>query len=137
MSIFSDTLDIRVRYAETDQMGYVYYGNYAQYLEIGRVEWLRKLGVSYKQMEDSGIMLPVVKMEIHYKTPARYDDILTVHTRLKEMPSARITFQYEIYKSSSSVMIATAVVSLVFINIKTRRPIKCPKYIFDKLKSEN
>lgn len=74
---------VRVRYAETDQMGVVYHGNYAQYFEMGRVEWLRNLGVSYRSMEESGIMLPVVSLTMNYKKPARYDDLLTVRTIFK------------------------------------------------------
>ena len=73
---------IRVRYAETDQMGYVYYGNYAQYFEVGRVEWLRSLGVSYKSLEESGIMLPVIKLEVDFIKPGKYDDLLTINTIL-------------------------------------------------------
>ena len=74
---------VRVRYAETDQMGVVYHGNYAQYFEMGRVEWLRNLGISYKWMEDNGVMLPVVSLQMNYKKPARYDDLLTVKTIFK------------------------------------------------------
>ena len=85
---------IRVRYGETDQMGYVYYGNYAQYLEVGRVEWLRNLGVSYKSLEESGIMLPVLEMKIRYFNPAKYDDLLTIETILTKVPSAKIEFDF-------------------------------------------
>ena len=134
MNHFSDELQVRVRYAETDQMGYVYYGNYAQYLEMGRVEWLRKLGVSYKSMEDSGVMLPVVRMTIHYKNPGKYDDLLTIHTVLKEVPSVKITFDYEIANEAGDRII-TAEVVLAFINMETNRPMKCPDYILEKLLS--
>jgi acyl-CoA thioester hydrolase len=75
---------VRVRYAETDQMGVVYHGNYAQYFEIGRVEWLRNLGVSYKQMEEMGVMLPVVSLTMNYKKSARYDELITVRTIFKK-----------------------------------------------------
>ena len=75
---------IRVRYAETDQMGYVYYGNYAQFFEVGRVEWLRSLGVSYKSLEDSGVMLPVINLNVQYIKPAKYDDLLTITTILSK-----------------------------------------------------
>ncbi len=132
MSLFSDKIQTRVRYAETDQMGYVYYGNYAQYLEMGRVEWLRKLGVSYKSMEASGVMLPVVSMHVHFKHPGKYDDLLTVHTRLRETPGVKITFDYEILNESNQQVI-TAEVVLAFINTKTNRPMKCPEYILNKL----
>src|SRR4029078_13147171 len=89
-------LNLRVRYSETDQMGVVYHGNYAQYFEMGRVEWLRNIGVSYKSMEDNGIMLPVVSLNMQYKKSARYDDLLTVKTIFKKLTSVRIEFDYEI-----------------------------------------
>ena len=88
---------IKVRYAETDQMGVVYHGNYAQYLEIGRLEWLSALGISYKEMEENQVMLPVVSLSINYKKPACYDDILTVTTTLVKQPKASIDFDYEIH----------------------------------------
>jgi acyl-CoA thioester hydrolase len=81
--------NVRVRYAETDQMGVVYHGNYAQYFEMGRVEWLRNLGVSYKSMEEAGIMLPVVSLTMNYKKPARYDDLLRVRTIFKNKTALR------------------------------------------------
>ncbi len=93
--IKSDEIEIRVRYGETDQMGYVYHGNYAQYLEMGRIEWLRKLGISYKKMEEEGIMLPVLSLTINFKKSAYYDDVINVKTQLQKIPSARIEFDYE------------------------------------------
>lgn len=84
---------VRVRYAETDQMGVVYHGNYAQYFEMGRVEWLRNMGVSYKWMEENGVMLPVVSLSLNFKKPARYDDLLTVKTILKSQTSVKIEFE--------------------------------------------
>src|SRR5690606_32716803 len=89
-------IEVRVRYAETDQMGVVYHANYTQYFEVGRVEWLRNQGVSYKWMEENGIMLPVVSLTMNYKKPAKYDDILTVTTILKSQSSVKIEFDYEI-----------------------------------------
>lgn len=125
-------ISFRVRYGETDQMGYVYYGNYAQYLEIGRVEWLRSLGVSYKGMEDEGIMLPVISLNVNYLKPALYDDLITVKTRLKKTPSVRIEFEYEIVNEKGEKLI-TANTVLVFMDINRKRPIKCPEYILNKL----
>ena len=89
--------EIRVRYGETDQMGFVYYGFYAQYYEIGRVELLRSLGISYKEIESSGYALPVVSMQTNYKAPALYDDLLNVRTIIKTKPLSKIIFDYEIY----------------------------------------
>lgn len=123
---------IRVRYAETDQMGVVYYGDYAQYLEQGRTEWLRELGFSYKWMEANNIHLPVVHLSIDYKYPARYDDLITVKTTLKKMPTVKIEFYYEIYNESKQLLI-TATTILVFIDSTTKRIIHAPQYLIDKL----
>ena len=90
--MFISTTQIRVRYAETDKMGYVYYGNYAQYFEVGRVEGLRDLGLSYKKMEDEGILLPVVEFQIKYLKPAYYDDLLTIKTTITLVKGALIFF---------------------------------------------
>ncbi|CAM3642283.1 thioesterase [Flavobacterium saliperosum S13] len=123
---------VRVRYAETDQMGVVYHGNYAQYFEMGRVEWLRNLGVSYKWMEENGIMLPVVSLSMNYKKPARYDDLLTVKTIFKSQTSVKIEFDYEIYNEQGELLtIGNSV--LVFVDMKTGRPILPPKYITERL----
>jgi acyl-CoA thioester hydrolase len=116
---------LRVRYAETDQMGYVYYGNYAQYYEVGRVEALRELGFSYKDMEEKGIMLPVLELNINYKKPAFYDDEITIVTTIKEIPSVRITFDYECYNSNKELL-NTGKVTLVFIDKKTNKPCQPP-----------
>lgn len=123
---------VRVRYAETDQMGVVYHGNYAQYFEMGRVEWLRNLGVSYKWMEDNGIMLPVVSLQMNYKKPARYDDLLTVKTTLKNLTSVKIEFDYEIYNEKNELL-TTAYSMLVFVDMKTGRPTVAPNYISEKV----
>lgn len=125
-------LKIRVRYSETDQMGVVYHGNYAQYFEMGRVEWLRNLGVSYKWMEENGIMLPVVSLNMNYKKPARYDDLLTVKTILKSQSSVKIEFDYEIYNEQMELLtIASSI--LVFVDMKTGRPTAPPEYVKEKL----
>lgn len=123
---------VRVRYAETDQMGVVYHGNYAQYFEMGRVEWLRNLGISYKWMEENGVMLPVVSLEINYKKPARYDDVLLVKTKLKSQTSVKIEFDYEIYNEQNQLL-TTGYSMLVFVDMKTGRPIVPPKYVSDKI----
>lgn len=124
--------NVRVRYSETDQMGVVYHGNYAQYFEMGRVEWLRNLGVSYKWMEENGIMLPVVSLNINYKKPARYDDLLTVKTIFKSQTSVKIEFDYEIYNENKELLtIASSI--LVFVDMKTSRPTLPPDYVNEKL----
>ncbi|MGZ0017917.1 acyl-CoA thioesterase [Yeosuana sp. AK3] len=125
-----DEIQIRVRYGETDQMGVVHHGNYALYLEMGRIEWLRKLGISYKKMEESGIMLPVISMSLNYKKSAYYDDVIHVKTQLKNRPTAKIEFEYEITDEQGEI-IATALVVLAFMDVKTKRPVRAPKYILD------
>ncbi|MDT0607254.1 acyl-CoA thioesterase [Croceitalea rosinachiae] len=122
----------RIRYGETDQMGVVYHGNYAQYLEIGRVEWLRNLDLTYKSMEDNGIILPVIHLQIDYKKSAIYDDLITVETYLKRTPLVKIEFDYKIYNESRELL-AEANTILAFIDKGTNKPIKCPNYILEKL----
>ena len=132
--MYINKFDFRVRYGETDQMGYVYHGNYAQYIEMGRLEWLRALGISYKEMEENGIMLPVYALNIRFIKSAFYDDVLTITTTLKEVPSVRIIFTYEIHNKKGD-LITTAETTLVFINMKTGRPIKCPDSLLNKITS--
>ena len=124
---------VRVRYAETDQMGVVYHGNYAQYFEMGRVEWLRNLGISYKWMEENGVMLPVVSLQMNYKKPARYDDLLRVKTILKSQTSVKIEFDYEIYNEQNDLL-TTGYSMLVFVDMKTGRPMVPPSYVTEKIK---
>ena len=125
---------VRVRYAETDQMGVVYHGNYAQYFEMGRVEWLRNMGVSYKWMEENGVMLPVVSLSMNFKKPARYDDLLTVKTILKSQTSVKIEFDYEIYNENGELL-TTGYSMLVFVDRNTGRPILPPDYVSEKIKA--
>ena len=128
---FNHTIQLRVRYGETDQMGYCYYGNYAQYFEVGRVETLRSLGLSYKQLENEGFMLPVSEFSVKYKSPAFYDDLLFIETTITETKGARVYFTYTI-KNESNVTIATATTTLVFVAKETMRP-TTPPSIFTKL----
>lgn len=130
--MFTNKIKFRVRYGETDQMGIVYHGNYAQYLEMGRIEWLRNLGISYKKMEEEGIMLPVISLSLNYKKSALYDDVIQVTTNLKKMPSAKIEFDYVIENEEGEIL-TLGETTLAFIDIETNRPIRCPKYILDKL----
>jgi len=121
-------INLRVRYAETDQMGVVYHGNYAQYFEMGRVEWLRNKGVSYKELEEGGIMLPVVSLSMNYKKPARYDEELTVVTKLKFLGGVKIEFDYEILNERGELL-TTAHTVLVFVDMRTKRPVPVPEYL--------
>jgi len=124
--------NIRVRYGETDQMGYVYYGNYAQFFEVGRVEWLRALGVSYKSLEESGIMLPVINLNINYMKPAKYDDLLTITTIMTKKPLVKIEFDFEVHNENNDLL-TTGFTSLVFMDMKKNKPIKAPKYLLDQI----
>lgn len=124
---------LRVRYGETDRMGYAYYGNYAMYYEVGRVEALRKTGFSYKDMEDRGILLPVVDFAIQYKKPAFYDDEITVVTMIREMPSVRFTFHYECYNAKKELL-NTGHVTLVFIDKEKNKPCSPPEWFLTEFK---
>jgi acyl-CoA thioester hydrolase len=131
--MYVSTTQARVRYAETDQMGVVYYGNYAQYFEIGRVESLRQLGYSYKEMEKEGVILPVVEMHIKYLRSAVYDDLLTIKTTLQELPhDHRITFLQEVFNEAGKLL-ASGHVVLYFLDNITRRRTIMPKALKDKL----
>ncbi|MBT8255906.1 MAG: acyl-CoA thioesterase [Bacteroidia bacterium] len=123
---------LRVRYGETDQMGVVYYGNYAQYLEQGRTEWLRELGFSYKWMEENDVLLPVTQLHIDFKNPARYDDEIKVITMLRKIPTFKIEFDYEIYNQEDQLLVLAST-TLVFINSKTNKLMKAPDYLLEKL----
>lgn len=123
---------VRVRYSETDQMGYCYYGNYAAFFEVGRVETLRAAGMSYRELEESGVMLPVSTYNVKYKSPARYDDLLIIETTISEISGARITFEYTI--TCEDRIIATANTTLVFVSKDTMRPIAPPKAFIDIIK---
>ncbi len=123
---------VKVRYAETDQMGVVHHGNYAQYLEMARIDWLGQFGISYKKIEKEGIMLPVYSMQFKFIKPATFDDILKIETRLKKIPQVKIEFDYSIYNQEQEI-ITTASTVLVFMDAVTRRPVKCPGFILEKL----
>ncbi len=125
---------LRVRYGETDQMGVVYYGAYAEYLEQGRTEWLRELGFSYKWMEENNILLPVTQLHINYKLPARYDDVITITTELRKLPSVKIEFDYQIHNEENALLV-TANTTLVFVDATTRKLRKAPDYLLEKLSS--
>lgn len=124
----------RIRYGETDQMGYLYYGNYALLFEIGRVEAIRSMGTTYKHMEDEmGVMMPVIAMECRYLAPAKYDELITIRTILKELPTKIIEFHHEILSEERKV-IHKGMVKLFFIDMKTKKRVSTPSLITDKIK---
>jgi len=132
--MFTHDTQIRIRYSETDQMGYCYYGNYAQFFEIGRVETLRALGVSYKELEEKGIMLPVLSYEVKFIKPAFYDDLVTIKTIIRTIPRARIDFEYELY-NENNLLLTTAHTTLVFVQKGTMKPCPAPAEVVEKLEA--
>ena len=124
--MFTTSTKLRVRYSETDRMGYTYYGNYAQYFEVARVEALRELGLSYRALEDSGVLMPVSEFHINYKLPAFYDEELTIKTTVTEAPTARIRFDYEMYNPEGK-LINTGYTVLFFISADSMKPMRAPK----------
>jgi acyl-CoA thioester hydrolase len=131
--MFTNEIMLRVRYSETDKMGYVYYGNYAAYFEVARVEALRQLGVSYRQLEDDGVLLPVLEYSIKYIKPAFYDDELRVRTTITQLPQTRLFFEYQTFRGEE--LLNEAKTSLVFVSKETGRPMKCPDPILQKLEA--
>ncbi|RAR75775.1 acyl-CoA thioesterase [Flavobacterium aciduliphilum] len=127
---------LRVRYGETDQMGVVYHGSYVPYFEIGRVEWLRNRGISYKSLEEDGIALPIVSMHLNYKKPARYDDILTITTKMRNYSGVKIEFDCEIHNENEELL-TIAYFILVFVATETGKPIVPPQYVLDVIKKED
>lgn len=133
LKMIHTTHSLRVRYAETDPMKYVYYGNYAEYFELGRVELFRSIGISYDEIERSGIWLPVSEYNIKYLKPALYDQKLEIHTFLKKIPGVRIEFEYEIY-NEEKIKITEARTTLFFLEASTNKIIKCPEILMQLIK---
>lgn len=130
--MYQSVTKLRVRYGETDQMGYVYYGNYAVYLEVARVEIMRELGFSYKEMEHDGILMPVLHFEIKYVRPAFYDDLITVTTIVKEMPDRRIHFEYELTNEKQQLL-SLAKTTLAFVSKTTMKAVRVPEILANLL----
>jgi acyl-CoA thioester hydrolase len=130
--MIQNDIQIRVRYAETDRMGYVYYGNYATYFEVARVETLRSIGTSYKELEDSGIMLPVVEYKSRFIKPAKYDDLLTIKTYIRTLPSVRIVFDYEVF-NDQNILLNTGETTLVFVNSANGKPCSPPSEVLKRM----
>jgi acyl-CoA thioester hydrolase len=131
--MFEYTTQIRIRYGEVDQMGYVYYGNYAEFYEVARVEMLRSLGTSYKELEESGVMMPVIELHCKYLKPALYDQLITIKVIVEEMPRASMRFKYELY-NEEQVLINTGETLLVFVNMARNKICYMPKEMAAKLK---
>jgi len=125
---------IRVRYGETDQMGYVYYGNYPLYYEVARTDLIKKIGWSYKTMEANGIMMPVLSLNVKYIRPAYYDDELTIKVKVTKFPTVRMEFEYEVFNEKNA-LINKGDTTLVFVDMNTGKPTEPPKEFINKIKS--
>ncbi len=125
-------ITIRPRYSEVDQMGYVYHANYVTYCHQARTELLRKLGIEDRKLESQQIMMPVISMNLQYHSPAHYDETVTVTTRIKTMPNTRFTFNFE-FKNQGGKLICTAESTVVFVNSETRKPLRAPDIVLQKL----
>ena len=132
--MISGETQLRVRYAETDQMGVVYYGNYPMYYEVGRTELIREFGLTYRSLEEYGIIMPVVYLKCKYKKPAFYDDLISIHTQVPEMPGVRIRFEDQLYNQKGD-LINTGSTELVFMDDRKNRPCKPPEFFIDTIKS--
>ncbi|MEG1634825.1 MAG: thioesterase family protein [Rikenellaceae bacterium] len=122
---------IRVRYGEVDQMGFLYHAHYVEYFDTARTELIRSLGITNRELEEKGIMLPVLNVNINYGTPATYDDLITIRTTLREMPRVKITFHYEVLRGEE--LLTTGSVTLAFMNSKTKRAIRPPHELMEIL----
>ncbi len=132
--MFSFETKIRIRYADTDQMGYMYYGNYATMYEVARTEMLRSLGMSYRSMEQDGVMMPVLELKSKYIKPALYDDVITVKVSINEKPGVRIIFKYELF-NEDEVLINLGETTLVFVDIERNKPCMAPKNFLQKIET--
>jgi acyl-CoA thioester hydrolase len=131
--MYTAETQVRVRYAETDQMSYVYYGNYAMYFEVARVEAMRSVQFSYKQMEEEGVMMPVLESYFKYHKPGKYDELLTIKTKIPNMPGVRIRFEYEVYNEQEE-LITEGWTVLTFLKKETHLPTRPPQNLVALLK---
>lgn len=125
---------IRVRYAETDQMAYVYYGNYATYYEVARVEALRQLGFDYAALEEQGVMMPVLDLQCKFLKPAQYDEVLTIEVSIPKLPSIKMLFEYQV-KNQAGELINEGSTTLVFLNKESQKPVRAPESLISVMKS--
>jgi len=131
--MYTHNTKVRVRYGETDQMGYVYYGNYAEYYEVARVEMLRSLGMDYASMENSGVMMPVLELNCKYIKPALYDQEITIKTTIQNLPGVRIHFKYELFNETGD-LINIGATTLVFVDMAKNKPCLPPENFMEKLR---
>nr|WP_275581970.1 thioesterase family protein [Brevibacillus fulvus] len=122
------TAQIRVRYSETDQMGVVYHANYLSWFEVGRTDFLRASGLSYFELEQKGVLLPVIDAELSFKKPAKYDDVVEIRTSIAELTPVRLQFRYEIYRAADETLLVTGITKHVFAN-REFKPLRLPKLL--------
>ena len=132
--MFTSEIRVRVRYAETDRMGFVYHGNFATYFEVARVESMRELGLNYRALEDDGVLMPVAEMHTEFVRPAEYDDLLTIKTSIVAMPTARIRFEYETLNEAGE-RLNTGHTVLFFMDAESRRPRRAPDALVQALQN--
>ncbi len=132
--MLSHETQIRVRYADTDQMGFVYYGKYAEYLEVGRTDMVRSIGVPYTEVEAKGILMPVSEMYIKFKVPAHYDELLTIQTSVASLPRASFNFDYIVTKENGQVVLEGQV-KLAFVDKEKMRPVRVPGFILEAIEA--
>lgn len=131
--MYTYSTNIRISYGDTDKMGYCYYGNYARFYEIARTELLRSLGLSYRELEEKGVMLPVISMNIQFKKPAFYDELITVAVSIDQLPSARIVFTYEVFNEKKEIL-NEGETTLVFMDAEKKKPMHVPDFVSDLFK---
>ncbi len=129
----SHKTEIRVRYADTDKMQFVYNGKYLEYFEVGRTELLRHFGLAYSEIEKAGYQLPLIETGLKYKVPATYDDILVIQATVNEIYSAKVHIEYEIFNKETNKLLTSGFTTHMFINAETKRPTKPPKIFIDQL----
>ena len=131
--MYESTTQVRVRYGETDQMGYLYYGHYALYYEVGRAEAIRQLGFTYRELEEMGVMMPVVELNAKYFRPAMYDNLITIKTILKELPrGSKIQFHSELYNEEKQLL-NVGITTLVFYDMKEKQKVNMPDALLHRL----
>jgi len=120
--------NIRVRYGDTDQMQYAYYGKYPEYFEVGRAEMMRELNLTYRMIEENGYMMPVYSIHIDYKNPAFYDELLEVESLVKKLPNLKVHIDHKVRSTERNVLICEGYVELVFVNMETKKVCRPPEF---------
>lgn len=131
--MYNSETQIRVRYGETDRMGYMYYGHYPEYFEVSRTDMIRSLGLSYRDIEDMGIIMPVRSLHVDYKNPARYDELLVVKSIMNKLPEIKLDIDYEIYNEQNQLVCKGNTI-LAFVDAKTRKPRRAPEFFLEKVR---